>query len=160
MRRACLYLCLLIPLAFTACSSMSSGEGGESTKIDSLRGAAPFDRRTIRTTINRNVYREKLQAEGSVNDARLVQVFHRGEAETEQKEYRLLDVRPGSVYELLKIKQADVLVAANGYVVPTPSMFWNYLRLISRFEVASIEVRRGGTPVLLEYTFEGEIEIE
>lgn len=132
---------------------MSGTGNGTSVPIDTLRGAAPFDLRTIQVEVDRAQYREVLAQEGSVNDARLVQVFHRGEAETELKEYRLLDIRPGSVYDLLQLKQADILIATDGYVVPVANVFWNYLQLISRFEKASIEIRRGGTPILYEYVF-------
>ena len=154
MNRATLLL-LVVVVLFSACSSMSSGLGGDATKVDSLRGAPPFDRRTVNIPVQREEYRKALEMEGSVNDARLVQIFHRGKAEEEFKEYRLLDVRPGSVYDILQLRQADVVVAADGYVVPNPAMFWNYLRLISRFEEgASIEIRRGGAPILMQYSFQ------
>lgn len=146
-------LLLVVVMCFSACSAMSSGASEGGTKIDELRGAPPFDRRTIKVELVREEYQKMLEVEGSANDARLVQIFHRGEAEEELKEYRLLDVRPNSVYDLLKLRQADVLIAADGFVVPNPQVFWNYLRLIARFEVASIEIRRGGTPILLEYSF-------
>jgi hypothetical protein len=135
------------------CSSMSSQNSGDAVLVDSLRGAPPLDRRTMTVLLNRETYIKALEKEGAVNQARLVEVFHRGQADNELKEYRLLDIRPGSVYDLLGLQHADILIAANGYVVPVPQMFWNYLRLIARFEQANLEVRRDGTPLLLEYQF-------
>lgn len=146
-------LVLCCVLGATGCSSMSYQDTGEAVLVDSLRGAPPLDRRTFTVMLNRETYLKALEKEGAVNQARLVEVFHRGQSDNELKEYRLLDVRPNSVYDLLGLKHGDVLVAANGYVVPVPQMFWNYLRLISQFEKATIEVRRDGTPVLLEYQF-------
>lgn len=153
MKKFFALMLLLCFFSLSACTTLTNSGDGTSVPIDNLRGARPFDRRTIQVEVDREQYREALAQEGSMNDARLVQVFHRGEADTELKEYRLLDIRPGSVYDLLKLKQADILIATDGYVVPVASVFWNYLQLISRFEKASIEIRRGGTPILYEYIF-------
>jgi len=122
--------------------------------VDSLRGGEPFGRKTITKKIDREMYRERLEIDGSANQARLVQIFERGNSESELKEYRLLDVRTNSVYSLLGLKHADVIVATNGYVVPSAEMFWSYLALISQFEKAQIEIRRNGAPLLLQYVFE------
>jgi type II secretory pathway component PulC len=69
-------------------------------------------------------------------------------------EYRLFDIRSQSVYDLLGIQSADVLVAAHGFIVYDPNSFPTYaLSFISQVEKPSIEIKRAGVPMLLNYEF-------
>lgn len=155
MKRVLTLLSFSLLLSLPGCSSLFAprSSGGEAVTIDSLRGAAPYNRLSKTITVARELYVAALEREGSINEARLVEIFHRGVPNEEIKEYRLLDVRPGSVYDLLGLRHNDVLVAADNYVIPTAPAFWGYLQLIAGFEKATIELRREGRPVLFTYKF-------
>jgi type II secretory pathway component PulC len=74
-------------------------------------------------------------------------------ASRQSYEYRVFDVRPGSVYSLLGIENSDVLVAADGYLIKKPEQFVMYVQLLQKENEANIEIRRGGEPKLLKYSF-------
>lgn len=148
----------LLVLGLSGCGVMNklkpdAGSGQPAVTIDSVRGVAPFGLETKTKTVSRGLFRAALSKEGSINSARLVEIYQRGKSDDSIKEYRLLDVQPGSVYDLLGLEHADVIVAADGYIIPTPQMFWGYLNLIGQYEEGKIEIRRADQPMLISFNF-------
>jgi len=108
---------------------------------------------TVEMRIPRSKYVSILEQGGDNNLARLVPVFRSGTDWENFPEYRLLDVKRGSVYELLGLRANDIIIAADDYVIPSPRKFWQYLLLLRGIKEASIEIRRADRPMLLKYVF-------
>lgn len=141
----------LFLVGFTGCAALSKvGGSGDSIRIEELR-PTPIGRIQQEKAIDRTELVEKLRTGGSRNTVRLVEVFRRG-TPPPYPEHRFFDVQPGSVYALLGLESADILVAADGYVVKDPETFWAYLNLLPKLESGSIEINRLGAPILLKYT--------
>jgi type II secretory pathway component PulC len=134
----------LAVLLFSACAAK---EPGRPVKINELRQLPPV-MKSVKKVIDRTQLREAL---GRSTDIRLIPVYSSMVAGTNQ-EYRIFDIRPGSVADLLGLENADVLVAAAGYVVHHQRQFETYLRLMAEIDSAEIEIRRGGAHLLLSYT--------
>jgi general secretion pathway protein C len=122
----------------------------EPKRIDEIRAIPPAHRVT-----NYTLQRRDLQAalsKGIDNTVRLVPIYESA-ASRLSNEHRVFDLRPGSVYALLGIENSDILVAADGYLIKKPEQFVMYIQLLTKQNEATIEIRRGGEPRLLKYTF-------
>ena len=104
----------------------------------------------VKLAVKRSDYSEHLQRGESINRARFVPVYSRGGS---SGEFRIFDVKPGSIFELLGMKSLDIVVAANGYMVPGGNVFWAYLVMMEKLPEGTIEIRRNGIPLLLRYKF-------
>lgn len=144
MRKISVVLCVVC--VALGCS-MSAPRGG-SVRLSDYR-PVPEERRSIPVTVSREELKMALAKGEIVNSIRIVEVFRRGG--TNFPQYRLFDIRPGSVYELLKIENADILVAANDYVVFTPEQFRAFVKLMAKQNTPTIEVARHGKSILYEY---------
>ena len=89
----------------------------------------------------------------SADRLRLVPVFRRETAGGGIPEYRLFDVGQDTPYGLLGLQTADVLVAANEYLIYDPDGFRKYIKLLGAESAVSLEVIRGGRSMLLRTTF-------
>jgi hypothetical protein len=143
---------LVIITALSACSATNPVAPSRAVEINSVR--QPLEGiQTEKVTVKRSQYTDIYLRGGNINRARMVEVFTHG-VEEHIKEFRLFDIQPGSVYDLLGLRTADVLIAANGFVVPDQETFWRYLWLITDKQVKPfIEIRREGSPITLQYTF-------
>ncbi len=154
MRVSLKMLCLAFAV-LTACSTATHGrapwEQGKALPITDVRPAVPGTK-VIKIELPREKYRKALQEGGNRNNARLVEVFSRGDTTQSPPEYRLFDVSRGSVYDLIGLKTADVIIAADGYVIPSPIAFWQYLALGASLPSISVEIRRDGRPLIMECT--------
>ena len=148
---------ILVFLFITACASLSSkGSDSGSVLIDSVR-VKPADSHEITLTVPFSTLR---QAQASVDlnsPMRVVKlVLSASQSGGEAiPQYRLFDVRKGSVGDVLGLQTADVLVAANGYLVYHPDQFKRYLMSIPVPSGTFIEIRRDGRPLVLRYKFPG-----
>ncbi len=137
---------ILAVLLFTGCSASDGG-----AKLASLRpdnsGMKTFD-----STISRKAYIDRL-SQPSLNTIRLVEIFKGGSSKGSPPEYRLFSIQPMGVYALLGIKNNDVLVAANEFVVRQPKQFLAFTELLQNEKSATIELRRQNNPILMRYTF-------
>jgi type II secretory pathway component PulC len=138
------FFCSVV-MAVAACAGT---EVGRPVKISELRQLPPM-MKSVKRSIDRTQLREAL---GRNAEIRLIPVYSSLAAGTTQ-EYRIFDIRPGSVAELLGLENADVLIAAAGYVVHHQRQFETYLRLMAEIDSAEIEIRRGGAHLLLSYSF-------
>lgn len=122
----------------------------EPKRIEEIRAIPPAHRVT-----NYTLQRRDLQAalsKGIDNTVRLVPIYE-STASRLSNEHRVFDLRPGSIYSLLGIENSDILVAADGYLIKKPEQFVMYVQLLTKENEATIEIRRGGEPRLLRYTF-------
>jgi type II secretory pathway component PulC len=122
----------------------------EPKRIDEIRPIPPALRVTTYTLQRRDL--QSTLSKGADNTIRLVPIYE-SVASRQSYEYRVFDVRPGSVYSLLGIENSDVLVAADGYLIKKPEQFVMYVQLLQKENEANIEIRRGGEPKLLKYSF-------
>ncbi len=136
----------------------SSGPSG-AVKIDSIRKGPPSNRQTVPVAVRFDEFR-KAGSKPEMNGIRFVQIAVSpnavGAGEEPNPEYRLFDIQKGSVGDLLGLENADVLVAANGYIVFRPDQFMKYLAGLPFQEGTFIEIRRDGKPMLLQYEFTGQ----
>ena len=91
------------------------------------------------------------------NPIRLVPVFQ-SVSTTESYEYRIFDINEFGVYALLGLENADIIVAANRYLIKNPAQFPAFVQLLARENNATIEIRRGGEARLLKYAFVPAVE--
>jgi type II secretory pathway component PulC len=89
----------------------------------------------------------------SVNTLRVVTVFRRGEqASIGLPEYRLFDIRKGSAFDIVGLQNADILQAANDYIIYQPEGLKTFvLQLLPTMPSSSIRVVRDGVPLQLNY---------
>lgn len=98
-------------------------------------------------------YDTALAKRGTSSRIRLVRIF--GNAMTVNSvlpEYRVFNVRPDSIYNMIGLKNGDILVAANDYVVQDPNQFDQYLEIVRTDPAPYVEIRRDGRPTLLKFT--------
>jgi type II secretory pathway component PulC len=138
---------LLVVLLCSGCSLLwkRSSLQGDPVPKPAARGITE-----IKIEIPKERYSQYLQRGESLNRVRLVPVYSRGGS---SGEFRIFDVKQGSVFELLGIENLDIVVAANGFVIPGGNVFWQYLVMMSDMPEGSIEIRRNGIPFLMKYKF-------
>jgi type II secretory pathway component PulC len=73
--------------------------------------------------------------------------------------HRVFDVRPKSIYTLMGIKNADILVAVDGYLVKKPEQFVSYVELLQNEDSSTIEILRGGESILLRYNLIPSVKV-
>jgi type II secretory pathway component PulC len=122
----------------------------EPKRLQEIRPIPPALRVTTYTLQRRDL--QSVLSKGADNTIRLVPIYE-SVASRQSYEYRVFDVRPGSVYSLLGLENSDVLVAADGYLIKKPEQFVMYVQLLANQNEANIEMRRGGEPRLLKYSF-------
>lgn len=67
--------------------------------------------------------------------------------------FRLFDIQDGSVYELLGLKNADILVAINQRALVSPQIIGQIVRLLPNERDVSFEIIRSGKSMLLKAKF-------
>ena len=143
-------ICLLSACFVSGCAS--SRLGGDEGVSPVLRTTPP-DIKRVQVKITREHLLTALDQDMLTDRLRVVPTYSREETGTPL--YRLFDVHPKSVYGVLGLKNADVLVAANERYLRNPFVFKQFVRLLRNESSARIEIVRGVEPVLFVYTFEG-----
>ncbi len=138
----------LFTIGLCGCTaSKSSGPLLMSSIRPALPGTKAHDLSISSVELSQALSRSEL-----VRKLRMIQLYKSvAEFETEIPEYRLFGITEGSPYALLGLQNADVLVAANDYIVRSPVAFVQYLGLLPNEKSAFIEVRREGEPLILKY---------
>ncbi len=121
------------------------------------RGFESAQRRIITSEIGRqeiSVPRlelaRRIRERGTGEGVRLIPILKGQSYEMETTpEYRIFNVKKGGVYELLGLKNADVIISAHDYVIRDPRAFPQYIALLKGQQSSSIEIRRDGSPLLL-----------
>lgn len=100
-------------------------------------------------TIKRTALNKAL---ASNQPARVVELLYGKNASPGYKQYRLFGVKPGSTYDLLGLENADIILAANGYVLHSQDKLPKFLALLPGEKRATIDIRRAGQAVRFAYT--------
>lgn len=152
----CFICCLLVSCSWTVKKDPSEG----AIKIDSVRGHQRTGVVTVKMAIDRMKYRQSL-INTELNSVRVIEIFQR-KAKLESRNYpmyRLFDVKPGAAYELLGLKDGDVIVSAAGYVIQDSTQFKHYINVLEEIhdnnkeEKPNIEIIRGGIAYNFIYYF-------
>ena len=110
--------------------------------------------------VDRMRYRQSL-INAEVNSVRVIEIFQR-KAKQEARTYpmyRLFDVKKGAAYDILGLKDGDIIVSAAGYVIQDGSQFKNYINVLedvydnSKKDKPNIEILRDGIPFNFIYYF-------
>lgn len=148
MKRVSRLLCVtLIPMAtLTGCFLQRTPQ--QPKRIEEIRPNPPIFK-SYSLTIQRRDFKSQLGRVGE-NTIRLVPVFQSA-VNPESFVHRVFDVRPKSVYTLMGLQNADILVAVDGYLVKKPEQFVSYVELLQNEDSSTIEILRGGESILLRY---------
>lgn len=141
---------LLLLLCLPACDAALINS--KPAKITEVR-PAPMGLTTIDFTIPKQKLSIAIEASRGSSNVRIIPLVTSATQAPSTPEYRLFNVRKGSVAALLNLKNADILVAVSEYVVRDPRQFYAYLEALRSEKVAQIEVRREGKPILFKYNF-------
>lgn len=133
----------------TACSVTKPMEA---VRISTVR-QAPADLQTISLTIKRSDYARALESSRGAANVRVIPMVVSAAQAPSSPEYRIFNVRKGSVGELIGLENSDVLVAAHDFVIQNPAQFYNYLMAVQSEKRSQIEVRRGNKPLLISFEF-------
>jgi hypothetical protein len=151
IRRTMLLLIAVVPvlMLLSACS-----RHGPKTfnKLSDLR-AEPPDLQTYEISIPRVQFKEAMRNGKALESMRLVPIYTGGEDNSVRPEYRILDLSPGSAPWVIGLRNADVLVGLNGYILRDTTRFGTYLVLAEREGKGEIEIRREGKPILIKFAF-------
>lgn len=146
-------LCCALILSLTLSACVSSWQRG--VPIDSLRSSdAAQQAKVIELPVSRKALRVAVDRGARANRIRFVEIFKgaRDGGGNGIPEYRMFDIAPGSIYDLVGLKTADSLVAAHGMVVYDTSRFAEYVvKFLPQLPDASIEITRADERILLKY---------
>lgn len=110
----------------------------------------PSDIAKKEMSVPRSEFVKRLREQGTVDGVRLIPILKGQSYEVHAfPEHRLFGVKKGSVYELLGLQNADVIVSAQGFIIRDPRIFPEYVALLKNQPEAVIEIRREGRPLLL-----------
>ncbi len=156
----------IVLLSLVSCATTKK-EGVGAIKINDIRGNQDSGMVTVKMAIDRMRYRQSL-INTEVNSVRIVEIFQRL-AKIESRNYpmyRIFDVKPGATYDLLGLKNGDVIVAASGYVIQDSRQFKHYVNVLEKvYDVSSkekpcVEIVREGIPYKFIYYFSPKPEEE
>jgi|688.fasta_scaffold736240_2 type II secretory pathway component PulC len=146
---------VFFPIAtFTGCFLQKSSQ--QPKRIEEIRPNPPIFK-SYSLTIQRRDFKSQLGRAGE-NTIRLVPVFQSA-VNPESFVHRVFDVRPKSIYTLMGIKNADILVAVDGYLVKKPEQFVSYVELLQNEDSSTIEILRGGESILLRYNLIPSVKV-
>jgi hypothetical protein len=143
---------LLLCLFLSLCSCAVNGSSIKPRRLSESR-LVPVEYTTIDISLNKDEFIQILKEGGDNNKVRLVRIYHRGESTDSPGKYRLLDVKDDGIFAYMQLKENDLILAADDYIIPKPIVFWEYIKLIPSVGKASVEVERGGNNLLLNYVF-------
>jgi type II secretory pathway component PulC len=113
------------------------------------------NRRRVPMVIDRGELQTRIAKGQLLRAVRLVPLLRGGGTSTiPYPEYRLFGIKEGSVYSLLGLRNTDVLVAADGFIIRDPGVFPAFVELLGTQPTGSIEIMRHDEPILFEYTIE------
>jgi len=153
-----LVACLFLGSGFLSIGCSGSRMGADSGRSPILRMTPP-DIKRVEMQIPREQLLTALDQDVLTDRLRVVQTFSSQETGS-MPLYRLFDLHPKSVYGVLGLRSADILVAANERYLRNATVFKQYVRLLRNEKVATIEVVRGVEPILFSYHFEQKSLLE
>jgi len=154
------------PLTFALLLAISIIPSGCAANREQLKPAvevAPSPlAKTEEITIDRAKYLEALNS-SSLNTLRVIELYSTAGEISAGKDhtlYRVFDVKPGSVYAMLGLANADIVSSANGLSINNPSKVGLFAEYVVYDNDATLEIFRGGKAILFKYHFTGELPKE
>ena len=143
---------LLLLLFISLCSCAVKGSGIKPRRLSESR-LVPVEYTTVDIRLNKDEFTRILKEGGDNNKVRLVRIYHRGESTDSPGKYRILDVKEDGIFAYMQLKENDLILAADDYIIPKPIVFWEYIKLIPSVGKANVEIERAGNNMLLNYDF-------
>jgi len=156
MKPAILSVVLSLCYLFTGCSTVGnlfssrSDTNIKGVKLSEARGGTPAGLKEIERKIKLTLFKKSLNSESALGRLRIIKIV----SNDPYPKYRLFDIRKGDPYYLLGLRNADVLVAANDWVVFDGAKFRTFVWLLQKEKRGSIEIHRAGKLIRFLYTFE------
>lgn len=140
-----------LPLLFCAlvgCSLFSSAPDEGAVQVP----PAP-NSQVVEVQVARKRLLAALNHDPQKNRIRVVRIYARNEDISDKipPRYRLFDVQTDSVYALLGLKVADVLISASGYAINDPQKFPRYVAALAGDKSGEIHIFREDKPLLFRY---------
>ena len=136
-----LTVCALLVMTTVGCARRSFRP---ITQLSSVRPPT-FVEKVINKKVSAAVLRSACEQTAAVQALRMVAVYQQVlSGQPGLPEYRLFDVRKQSPYAVVGLETADVLLAANDYVLYEPEKFRTYVCLLAAEKTGWMNIRRGG----------------
>ncbi len=136
----CIFLCLGCAASSTDTSLRTKPPAAEAVKIE--------------LTVSLQELNLALGEEYKTAKLRPVEVFQNSSSGgMHSPVFRLFDVEKGSVYELIGLKEADIVVAINERIVVAPQVISQIVRLLPKEKSIKFEVLRSGKSYLISTKF-------
>jgi type II secretory pathway component PulC len=103
--------------------------------------------------VSRTLFRGAVSNNYLLERVRAIQLLKTDNLGDGLPEYRIFDIKEGSPYDLVGMKNADVLVGLNDYPIDEASKIPKFMYLLQGENSGLIEVRRQGKPILLKISF-------
>lgn len=143
-------LFLISPLSGCSLGAKSAGP----KKIDEMRTRPEYGLESREFTIKKADLVQALEASRGSSNIRIVPLVVSASQSSGTPEYRVFNVRPGNIGAILNLRNADVLIAAHGYVIQDASQFNKYLVTLPALTTGKLEILREGKPLIFNYVFE------
>lgn len=143
---------LLLACCFLSVFSCTTKEPELPVKLSSVRPSLPGTK-VVELEIPRDVYIEALSNQKALQRLRLVPLLRSAQFASPIPEYRLFDIEEGSAPAVLGLRNSDVLISANDFILYDAQKFKAYLMLLRNENNAEIEIRRGEEHLLFKYLF-------
>lgn len=138
------FLNSVVILFFAGCTMLDAPAPGNNKRV------RDFPINTQEIIVDKNHYNQSV-ASYDLGKLRLVPVTRGLASQGEPPEYRLFGILPGTPCDLLSLKNGDILVSANDYVIYDMDKFAYYLSLLTNQSEGMIEIKRAGTPMLVKF---------
>jgi len=144
-----LFLYFTLSLFCFSCSTILKRNNKIKKSEASLIPDAPGAKEKI-NIISKKKYFERISATAN-NYIRMVPVLMRDPRHAGHDYYRFFDIQEDSIYSLIGLKNNDIVVSANNYVVPGQRVFWEYIKYLPKVTDPKIEIIRNSEPLILKY---------
>jgi type II secretory pathway component PulC len=142
-------LIIISSSVLSSCALLRSSSTPPPRTLSEVRPTAAFTS-TIERTVDFNELQRALGNKEGTEQIRLIPVQRTTSLEDPvAPEYRLFGVSPRSIYSLLGLENADILVAADDFLIHDPRTFPMYVNLLGKQSEAKIEIRRGNRALVL-----------
>ena len=140
-------------LCVVGLSTCGVRDDGRTLQYSKIVGALP--QKVVEKSFSRKAITAASLQGDAINSMRIVPVFRRGDemGAMDFPTYRLFDVQSGSIYSMVGLENADVLLAANDLVVLNPEGFKIFVTtVIPKQNTSTITIRRDGITTELRVT--------
>lgn len=146
---------LIISTVLSSCNRYGAAAKLERER-EALKKAPESTAQAFEVALDREAFKKLVMSPTGIAGIRLVRVFGREvDPSTTRPEYKVFDVRMGSAYETLGLRNNDVLVSVNGFTITSPQNFPIFVRKLAEEPGGTFEVRRAGETLLLKVSFSG-----